>query len=119
MYLSMPMHSPWNQSSQRSQAIMKRWLSGPRQRQYGPLSDSPLDAPPASSAPAPAPSSEPSGTVAGDVAVFFFDPPTPPAPPFFLPPPGRARFGAFTMVAVPFFLFAADGLADAGLVRLL
>ena len=64
------------------------------------------------------PSSDKPGSVAGEVAVFFLAPLTP-LPPFFLPPGGRARFGVLTAVAVPFFLLAAEGLDDAGLVKLL
>ena len=102
VYLSMPMQSPWNQSSHWSQAIMNRWLSGPRQMQYGPLSDSSDSSPspvsPAASASASALASALALFVFFDAALGFFAPPFP-------------RLDAFTMLAVPFFFFA---VAEAG-----
>jgi hypothetical protein len=109
VYLSMPMQSPWNQSSQRSQAIMKRWLSGPRQMQYGPLSDSSSSSPPSSESssaaalPATDAPSAPEDFLAA--ALPFLPPPAP------LPP----RLGALTGLAVPFFLpLGAAGFEGGG-----
>ncbi len=116
VYLSIPMQSPWNQSSHLSHAIMNLWLSGPRQMQYGPLSDS---LPSSLSPPSCSSSSSRSGTgPASEPAVdagSFFLPPPPPG--LVRVPPGPAaapvlagRFGPLTVVAVPFFLGLAGTL---------
>lgn len=112
--LSTPTHSPWNQSSHTSHAIIHRWSSGPRHRQYGPWSDSS----PSPSSPLPAeldPAPPPRG--AGDEVIrcaallearaAVLLPPRAPLPAREAEPVLRLVV-FFTSVAVPFFLEARE-----------